>query len=102
MFDVYSAALVSILAFVLLSKLVIEQYLLWTFPFLIQNAAEGRSHSDGALLTVFTVVGMLSNHHIHPFGERVVILNVMLAAATLGYLAFETTGRAVTRRALTL
>ncbi len=84
--DIYSAALVGILAFFLLSKLVIEQYLLWTFPFLIQNAADGQSRSDLALLTLFSAAGMLSNHYIHPFGERVVVLNVILAVATLVYI----------------
>ena len=93
--DQYSAALISILAFLLLSKLVIEQYLLWTFPFLIQNAADSGSRSDIALLAVFSGAGMLSNHYIHPFGERVVILNVILAASTLAYLALKTSRRAV-------
>jgi len=83
--DVYSAALVSILAFFLFSKLVIEQYLLWPMPFLIQNAADARSRSDLALLALFSTAGMLSNHYVHPFGERVVILNVVLAAATLAH-----------------
>jgi hypothetical protein len=84
--DVYSASLIGILVFLLLSKLVIEQYLLWTFPFLIQQAAHARSRPDLALFTIFSVAGMLSNHYIHPFGERVVVLNVILAAATLAYI----------------
>jgi len=84
--DVYAASLVGILAFLLLSKIVIEQYLLWTFPFLTQHAAHARSRPDLALFTIFSVGGMLSNHYIHPFGERVVVLNVILAAATLAYI----------------
>jgi hypothetical protein len=87
--DASSAALVGILAFLLLSKLVIEQYLVWTFPFLIQNATDGHSRSDAALLTMFSAVGMLSNHHVHPFGERAIWLNMALAGSTLAYLALK-------------
>ena len=95
--DAYAAALVGILAFILLSKIVIEQYLLWTFPFLIQNAADARSRSDAALLTLFTAAGMLSNYYIHPFGDRVAVLNVVLAAATLAYVVRTSRHRATVR-----
>jgi hypothetical protein len=97
--DAYSAALIGILLFFLCSKVVIEQYFLWTFPFLIQNAVSGRSRADLGLFLLLSAAGMLSNHYLHPFGERVVPLNVAVAAGVLAYVVREAVRVSAARRA---
>jgi Gpi18-like mannosyltransferase len=75
----------TLLLFVLLSKVVYEQYLVWVFPFLI---IERRRHPAAALalLAGLSVGGMISNPHIHPFGEQIILVNVMLALCIVAYL----------------
>ena len=84
--DLYSASLIVILAFFLLSKVLIEQYFLWVLPFLILAAVERRSWAAFFLFMVLSTAGMMSNHYIHPFGEQVLLLNVVVALSIAGYL----------------
>jgi Gpi18-like mannosyltransferase len=84
--DLYSASLIVILAFFLLSKVLIEQYFLWVLPFLILAAVERRSWAAAFLFLVLSTAGMMSNHDIHPFGEQVLLLNVAVALSIAAYL----------------
>ena len=65
--------------FLLLSKQVIEQYLLWPLPFLVLLAAGRHSRSAWLLIAELTVAGMVVNAHFHPFGVQPVAINVGLA-----------------------
>ena len=83
--DVYTYSLVAILLFIVLSKVVIEQYFLWPMPFLIVAALDRRSWSSWGLLILLSVSGMLINPYIHPWTERVPAANVAVALCILVY-----------------
>lgn len=83
--DLYRYCLRILLLFTLLSKVVYEQYLVWSLPFVIVGLAR-RPAASWALLVALTVGGMISNPHLHPFGEQVVPINLLLAAAIATYL----------------
>ena len=74
-----------LLLFTLLSKVVYEQYLVWIIPFAILELAR-RRRATTMLLAGLVVGGMISNPHIHPFGEEVVAINIALALGIAAYL----------------
>jgi len=91
--DLWTYATVSILLFILLSKVVIEQYVLWPLPFLILDALRQRSRRSwaaGAMLALLSTVGMLVNAYIYPFGQSPWPIALILAAAIVLYLATVT------------
>jgi hypothetical protein len=65
--------------FLLLSKQVIEQYLIWPLPFLVLLAAGRRSLPAWLLIGELTAAGMITNAYFHPFGLQPAVLNVVLA-----------------------
>jgi hypothetical protein len=73
--------------FLLLSKQVIEQYLLWPLPFLVLIAVGRRSRPAWMLVAELTMAGMLVNAHFHPFGVQPVAINVLFAIAVAVTLA---------------
>ena len=82
--DPYAYAAVALSLFLLLSKVVYEQYLLWPLPFLVVLAVRDRARDALALLIVLSVCGLLSNRWIHPFGYNpypALWLNILIAAA---------------------
>ena len=83
--DLYTYCLVAILLFIVLSKVVIEQYFLWPMPFLILAALDRRSWASWGLLILLSVSGMLINPYIHPWTERVPAANVAIALCILVY-----------------
>ena len=85
--DLALAAAATLVAFLLLSKQVIEQYLIWPLPFLIVVAAGGRSRAAWLLVGEVTLAGMLVNAHFHPFGVQPPALNVVFAIAVAVTLA---------------
>ncbi|MBJ7593887.1 MAG: hypothetical protein JF886_03335 [Candidatus Dormibacteraeota bacterium] len=85
--DLALAAAATLVAFLLLSKQVIEQYLIWPLPFLIIVGAGRRSRAAWLLIAEVTLAGMLVNAHYHPFGVQPVALNVVLALAVAATLA---------------
>jgi len=85
--DLWDYCTVSILLFILLSKVVIEQYLLWPLPFLIIDALQKGSRASWGLLLLFSAAGMLVNAHIQPFGESPWPLALALATGIALYLA---------------
>ncbi len=77
--DLTVAGAAIMVLFLLLSKQVIEQYLLWPLPFLVLLAVGRRSRSAWLLIGELTAAGLLVNAHFHPFGVQPVPLNVVLA-----------------------
>jgi len=66
--DPYVYAAVTFTLFLLLSKVVYEQYLLWPLPFLAVLAARDRARDALGLLVTLSVIGLSANKWIHPFG----------------------------------
>lgn len=90
--DAYAYTLVVLLAFLVLSKVVLEQYLIWPLPWLIWYALrpdrQGSRDASLAVLALLTAVGMLVNPYIHPFGTHPATLAGLLALAVTAYAAF--------------
>ncbi len=90
--DLYSYCLVAILLFLVLSKVLIEQYFLWPMPFLIFAAVERRSWASWALLLLLSATGTLINPFIHPLpwgtqhGQRILAVNVLIGLCMAVYL----------------
>jgi hypothetical protein len=80
-------ALVFVL-FLLCSKVVLDQYLIWPMPWLVLEFAAARRIARAAaiLLGVLTAVGMLANANIHPWGRSPAALIALLDLACLAYL----------------
>jgi hypothetical protein len=83
-----SVALTLVL-FLLCSKVVLDQYLTWPLPWLIlASLAPPRrvARASAGLAGVLTLVGMFANATIHPWGRTAWWLEVGLAVACAGYL----------------
>jgi len=94
--DPYVYAAVAFTLFLLFSKVVYEQYLLWPLPFLIVLAVRDRARDAFALLVALSVTGLLANGWIHPFGYDpypALWLNGLIAAAAALFLLKRTAGR---------
>ena len=80
-------------AFVVFSKIVNEQYLVWALPFLVLLVAQRRGRHHTWMLGVFTVVGTVINPLIHPLGLQghtdTFWINFVLAGSTTAYLVIE-------------
>jgi hypothetical protein len=110
--DLSTYTLLTLLLFILCSKVVLEQYLTWPIPWLILAlwaatatsrpdaetldavepstvARRGVSRASLALLTVFTVIGMLVNPYVHPFGRSPEAAGYLLALSITAYLALS-------------
>jgi uncharacterized membrane protein len=85
--DVTVVGAAVMVVFLLLSKQVIEQYLLWPLPFLVMLAAGRRSRSAWLLIAELTLAGMVVNAYFHPFGLQPAAINVVLAIAVAATLA---------------
>jgi Gpi18-like mannosyltransferase len=83
--DLYTYCAVAVLLFLILSKVMIEQYLLWPLPFLIFAVIDCRSWASAALLALMTAVGLVVNPFVHPFGQQPGLINAGLALCILAY-----------------
>jgi hypothetical protein len=86
-------ALVLVL-FIVCSKVVLEQYLIWPMPWLILIAAQRRDRlaaASVALLGAFTVLGMLDNESYHPFGRSAAVIELLLLACCAPYVILGVT-----------
>jgi hypothetical protein len=95
--DPYAYAAVALTLFLLLSKVVYEQYFLWPLPFLAILVVRDRSRMAALLLMVLSVTGLLANDWIHPFGYRpapALWLNALIAVAAASFVAAHLRGRA--------
>jgi hypothetical protein len=82
--DPYVYAAVVFTLFLLLSKVVYEQYLLWPLPFLAVLAVRDRARDAVGLLVTLSVIGLSANQWLHPFGYNpypALWLNVAIAVA---------------------
>ncbi len=79
--DATLCAAATMVLFLVLSKQVIEQYLIWPLPFLVLLAGERRSRAAWLLIAELTVAGALVNAYIHPFGLQPPSVNVAFAGA---------------------
>ncbi len=80
-------------AFVVFSKIVNEQYLVWAIPFFVLLVASDRGRFHTWMLILYTTVGFVINPLIHPFGVqgevRTLPVNIVLAGTTVWYLAWQ-------------
>jgi hypothetical protein len=86
--DLQLYCLLVLLLFILCSKVVLEQYLMWPIPLLILEAAGRpgvRRSASLALLGMLTAVGTLVNPYVHPFGAAPMPITIALALTILGY-----------------
>jgi Glycosyltransferase family 87 len=77
--DFAICSVVAPLLFIVLSKQVIEQYLVWPMPLLALVVVTERSRSAWFLLASLTGAGMLVNAYYHPFGVQPAAINVVFA-----------------------
>lgn len=104
--DVWLAVAASFVLFLLVSKLVLEQYLTWPMPWLVLLAlarpAPARpvpvARSAAGLLAVLTAVGVLANESYHPFGRAPAVLVALLVASCAGFLVVVVWTRLGSRR----
>jgi len=94
--DLWTYSVVAILLFILLSKVVIEQYFLWPLPFLIVDTVRYRSWASGSMFALLSAAGMLVNPYIHPFGVSPAPIAVVLDVAIVLYI-WTRTQRQTTR-----
>jgi hypothetical protein len=77
--DLVVCSAAAMLLFLVFSKQVIEQYLIWPMPLLALLWADARSRTALVLVCTLTIAGMLVNAHFHPFGVQPAPINVVLA-----------------------
>jgi hypothetical protein len=80
----------TLLLFILCSKVVLSHYLIWPMPWLTLRAfrsSTGYHRSSAAMLALYTILGMQMNPYFHPFGQYPEWASYLLAGATAAYLA---------------
>lgn len=91
--DLDRYVLVTLVLFLCLSKVVVEQYLTWPLPWLAVAAAAPATallrRSSAAMLGLLTIFGCLDNETFHPFGRKSIPIALALLAACLAYLAVQ-------------
>ncbi len=85
--DFAICSVATMLLFIVFSKQVIEQYLIWPLPLLALLVIDGRSRTALFLLATLTTAGMVVNAHYHPFGQQPAAINVVLAGLVLAGVA---------------
>lgn len=85
--DFTVAAAATMVLFLLFSKQVIEQYLIWPMPFLVLLATGRGSRAAWWLIAELTAAGMVVNAYFHPFGLQPTMINLVFAAAVGATLA---------------
>ena len=95
--DLDRYVVLTLLLFLCVSKVVLEQYLVWPIPWLaILAATRGglpRRYAAGAMLTILTVIGTIANETYHPFGRGPTALVVLLLWACLAYFSVDLNDR---------
>jgi hypothetical protein len=94
--DLWRYTVVVLVLFLLCSKVVLEQYLIWPMPWLVLlgwRSASTAGRAALALVGVFTIIGLLDCESMHPLGRSSALLEVVLASACVGYLLVDLLGR---------
>lgn len=93
MADLDRYVVLTLVLFLCVSKVVLEQYLVWPIPWLaILAATRGglpRRYAASTLLVILTVIGTIANETYHPFGRAPTALLVLLLWACLSYLSVD-------------
>ena len=84
--DLYILA--TLVLFLVCSKVLLEQYLLWPMPWLVLTlfTAPRIRAATIAFFVAVTVVGMVANPHIQPWGRSPALINVGFAVVCVIYL----------------
>lgn len=87
--DLRLYTLAVLIAFLLCSKVVLEQYLVWPIPLLAVSIWTTPRHLTvaSAYLALLTGIGMLTNPDIQPWGRSPIAIIVILAAVSLTMIA---------------
>lgn len=99
--DLWLATALTLVAFLLASKVVLEQYLVWPLPFLIVVAAgatAGLAASTLSLAGLLTAFGMLDNASFHPFEPAAAMPWSLAAICLLGLVVCLTFARIAAQR----
>jgi uncharacterized membrane protein len=85
--DMYILA--TLVLFLVCSKVVLEQYLVWPMPWLVLAlwTAPRIRVATSTFFVGITVVGMVANPHIQPWGRTPALINAGLAVAGVLYIA---------------
>ena len=90
-------------AFVVFSKIVNEQYLVWAIPFLVLLIAQRRGKRHAYMLVLYTTVGTFVNPLFHPIGlqgrTNTFWINFVMSGSTIAYLVIEWRVHRATRHA---
>lgn len=99
--ELWLATALTLVAFLLFSKVVLEQYLIWPLPFLLVVAAGAGAAALGAtclvLAGLLTTVGMLDNATYHPLEHSAVVPYSLAAICLIGLGVCVTMRRTATR-----
>lgn len=83
-------ATLTLVLFMLCSKLVLEQYLTWAMPWLILiglSARDSAGRSCLAVLAAFTLIGVIDNESWHPLGRSSWPVNLVLTLVCAAHVA---------------
>ena len=86
--DLDRYTVVTLILFLLLSKVVLEQYLMWPLPWIIVAIAVSTgavARWSVAMMIALTCIGMVANESFHPWGRSPWWLDVGLAGACATY-----------------
>ncbi len=83
----YSAVVFAL--FIVCSKVVLEQYLIWPLPFLAVLIGVGPRPRAAALAGLLSLVGMLDNESFHPLGRSSPVVVVALSLGCAAYVVLE-------------
>ena len=94
--DLWLCTALTLVAFLLFSKVVLEQYLIWPLPFLLVVAAGASAALAGTclvLVAVLTTIGMLDNASYHPLEPSPVVPYSLAAICLIGVVVCATLRR---------
>ncbi len=88
MLDLDMYILATLVLFLVCSKVVLEQYLVWPMPWLVLAVwtAPRIRAATIAFFVAVTVVGMVANPHVHPWGRSPALITAGFAALCVIYL----------------
>ena len=95
--ELWLCTALTLIAFLLLSKVVLEQYLIWPLPFLLVVAAGAGAALAGTcliLVGLLTTIGMLDNATYHPLEPSAVVPYSLAAICLIGVVVCATMRRA--------
>ncbi len=96
--ELWLATALTLVAFLLFSKVVLEQYLIWPLPFLLVVAAGTEAAALAAtclvLAGLLTTIGMLDNASYHPLEPSAVMPYSLAAICLIGLVVCATMRRA--------